>query len=181
MNFGCQRKQLNADQTVTVRCYSSDERQEKSKTAMLHGDDQSNLTIATDVPQAGAICYRRNGSGQLRILLVGSRRHGRWGVPKGNLDPGETTSAAARRESFEEAGVVGDVEATAFGSFSYHKDSSPHHYHVTVHLLHVVEAQADFPEKGMRKQKWFPLKIAIRDAAQPGLKALLSRIEGVAL
>ncbi|WP_064710947.1 NUDIX hydrolase [Rhizobium bangladeshense] len=150
---------------------------------MLHAHDQSNSTIATvrDVQQAGAICYRRNGSGQLRILLVGSRRNGRWGVPKGNLDPGETTSAAARRESFEEAGVVGDVEATAFGSFSYHKDSSPHRYNVTVHLLHVVEAQLDFPEKGTRKQKWFPLKVAIRDAAQPGLKALLSRLEGVDL
>ncbi|KRB61532.1 DNA mismatch repair protein MutT [Rhizobium sp. Root708] len=147
-------------------------------------DDQSNSAIPTaarDIQQAGAICYRRNGSGQLRVLLVGSRRNGRWGVPKGHLDPGETTSQAAGRESFEEAGVVGDVETTIFGSFSYHKDSSPHHYHVTVHLLQVAEAQLDFPEKGTRKQKWFPLKVAIRDAAQPGLRALLSRLEGTQL
>jgi 8-oxo-dGTP pyrophosphatase MutT (NUDIX family) len=154
----------------------------KSKAAML-SDDQSNSTIATarDIQQAGAICYRRNGSGQLRVLLVGSRRNGRWGVPKGHLDPDETTAQAAGREALEEAGVSGDVEATTFGSFSYHKDSSPHHYHVSVHLLHVAEAQFDFPEKGTRKQKWFPLKVAIRDAAQPGLKALLSRLQGMDL
>lgn len=39
----------------------------------------------------------------------------------------------------------------------------------------------EFPEKGTRKQKWFPLKVAIRDAAQPGLKALLSKLEGMEL
>ncbi len=146
-------------------------------------DDQSSSTITTarDIEQAGAICYRRNGSGQLRILLVGSRRNGRWGVPKGHLDPGETSAQAAGREAFEEAGVLGDVEATIFGSFSYHKDSSPHHYHVSVHFLRVAEVRLDFPEKGTRKQKWFPLKVAIRDAAQPGLKALLSKLEGMEL
>ncbi len=154
----------------------------KSKAVML-SDDQSSSTITTarDIEQAGAICYRRNGSGQLRILLVGSRRNGRWGVPKGHLDPGETSAQAAGREAFEEAGVLGDVEATIFGSFSYHKDSSPHHYHVSVHFLRVAEVRLDFPEKGTRKQKWFPLKVAIRDAAQPGLKALLSKLEGMEL
>ncbi|MDP9811312.1 hypothetical protein J2W42_004175 [Rhizobium tibeticum] len=34
----------------------------------------------------------------------------------------------------------------------------------------------EFPEKAMRKQKWFPLKIAIRDVAQPGLRTLLQRL-----
>ena len=60
--------------------------------------------IARDIRQAGAICYRRNENGDLRILLVGSRRNGRWGVPKGHLDPEETTGAAALREAFEETG-----------------------------------------------------------------------------
>lgn len=149
------------------------------KAAML-SDDQSMpaITAGRDIQQAGAICYRRNRSGQLRILLVGSRRNGRWGVPKGHLEPGETTAQAAGRESFEEAGVAGTVETTPFGSFSYRKDSSPHYYHVSVHLLHVAQAELDFPEKRTRKQKWFSLDVAIRDAAQPGLKALLSRLEG---
>jgi 8-oxo-dGTP pyrophosphatase MutT (NUDIX family) len=156
---------------------------EKSRTAMLFCDDQSTakIAIARDIQQAGAICYRKKGRGRLRILLVGSRRNGRWGVPKGHLDPGETTAQAAGRESFEEAGVIGTVETKPFGSFSYHKDSSPHHYHVSVHLLHVAGSKPDFPEKSTRKQKWFPLKVAIRDAAQPGLKALLSKLQDMDL
>jgi 8-oxo-dGTP pyrophosphatase MutT (NUDIX family) len=151
----------------------------KKSKAVMPSDEQSSSTTtsARDIQQAGAICYRRNGRGQLRILLVGSRRNGRWGVPKGHLDHGETTAQAARRESFEEAGVIGCIETTIFGSFSYRKESSPHHYHVSVHLLHVSEAKIEFPEKNTRRQKWFPLKVAIRDVAQPGLKSLLSRLE----
>lgn len=139
----------------------------------------SNATSPRDIQQAGAICYRRNRKGELSILLVGSRRNGRWGVPKGHLDPGETSHLAAGRESFEEAGVVGAVEREVFGTFSYTKDSSPHRYQVAVHLLEVSELSADFPEKAVRKQKWFTLKAAVRDAAQPGLQVLLEKLEAI--
>lgn len=155
----------------------------KPKNVMLADEPSSSpaTAITRDVQQAGAICYRRNGSGQLQILLVGSRRNGRWGVPKGHLDQGETSEVAAGRESFEEAGVVGEVDAEVFGSFNYTKDSSPHRYHVSVHLLRVTDLATDFPEKAARKQKWFPLKVAVRDAAQPGLRTLLARLETAAL
>jgi 8-oxo-dGTP pyrophosphatase MutT (NUDIX family) len=125
-----------------------------------------------DIPQAGAICYRRNKSGQLKILLVGSRRNGRWGVPKGHIEPGETGHEAALREAFEEAGVTGLIGVDTFGTFSYRKDSSPHNYIVAIHLLEVTSTSLHFPENTIRKQKWFPLKIAIREVAQPGLRSL---------
>jgi 8-oxo-dGTP pyrophosphatase MutT (NUDIX family) len=137
--------------------------------------------VGRDVQQAGAICYRRSGNGELSVLLVGSRRNGRWGVPKGHFDPGESSSAAARREAFEEAGVIGTVDTDVLRSFSYRKDSSTHRYHVAVHLLRVYEIAAEFPEKTIRKQKWFPLKVAIRDVAQPGLRVLLSQLEAAPL
>jgi len=139
----------------------------------------STPTSPRDIQQAGAICYRRNENGVLSILLVGSRRSGRWGIPKGHLDPGETSHLAAGRESFEEAGVVGAVERDVFGTFSYTKDSSPHCYQVAVHLLDVSRLSADFPEKAVRKQKWFTLKAAVRDAAQPGLQALLEKLDAM--
>lgn len=150
---------------------------------MLVDDSSSSpaTTAPRDVPQAGAICYRCNRNGRLSILLVGSRRNGRWGVPKGHIDPGETSDRAASRESFEEAGVVGEVDIETFGSFTCSKDSSAHRYHVTVHLLRVTEVSTDFPEKSVRKQKWFPLKAAVRGAAQPGLRSLLAKLETMAL
>ncbi|MFW8588214.1 NUDIX hydrolase [Rhizobium beringeri] len=86
-------------------------------------------------------------------------------MPKGHVDDGEASSAAALREAFEEAGVVGIVDKTVFGTFSYRKDTGPNRYHVAVHLLQVSRIADKFPEKSIRKTQWFPLKDAVRDAA----------------
>ena len=149
---------------------------------MLNEDAQTEFTktlSGRDVAQAGALCYRRTEGGGLDILFVGSRRDGRWGIPKGRVEDGEASSAAALREAFEEAGVVGIVDETVFGSFSYRKDTGPNHYQVAVHLLQVLRIADEFPEKSIRKTRWFRLKDAVRDAAQPGLRTLLSRVENL--
>ncbi|MBY5846402.1 NUDIX domain-containing protein [Rhizobium leguminosarum] len=146
---------------------------------MLNENAQTELakTISgRDVAQAGALCYRRNENGGLEILFVGSRRNGRWGIPKGHVEGGEVSSAAALREAFEEAGVAGVVDKTVFGTFSYRKDTSPNQYRVAVHLLKVSRIADKFPEKAVRKTQWFPLETALREAAQPGLRMLLARI-----
>ncbi|TWB44075.1 putative NUDIX family NTP pyrophosphohydrolase [Rhizobium sp. ERR 922] len=135
----------------------------------------SNVSAARDVPQAGAICYRRGDDGGLEVLLVGSRRNGRWGIPKGHIDPGETSEITAARESFEEAGVVGRVEVEIFGIFTYEKDSTPDRYHVSVHLAEVTRIAMDYPEKSTRKKAWFPLAAAPVEVSQPGLRELLRK------
>ncbi|WFU92170.1 NUDIX hydrolase (plasmid) [Rhizobium sp. CC1099] len=131
---------------------------------------------ALDVQQAGAICWRHNKKERLEVLLVGSKRNGRWGVPKGHVDPGETSDTAAAREAFEEAGVSGSVERTVFGSFEYRKEGSLNTYRVTVHLLQVTELADTYPEKAIRKSRWFPIKSAARNASQPGLRTLLRQL-----
>ncbi|WP_245456088.1 NUDIX hydrolase [Rhizobium leguminosarum] len=136
---------------------------------MLNENAQTELTKTVsgrDVAQAGALCYRRNENGGVEVLFVGSRRNGRWGIPKGHVEGGEVSSAAALREAFEEAGVAGVVDKTVFGMFSYRKDTSPNRYQVAVHLLHVSRIAEKFPEKNIRKTQWFPLKDAVRDAAR---------------
>jgi 8-oxo-dGTP pyrophosphatase MutT (NUDIX family) len=151
---------------------------------MLNESAQTELTKTVsgrDVAQAGALCYRRNENGGVEILFVGSRRNGRWGIPKGHVEGGEVSSAAALREAFEEAGVSGVVDKTVFGTFSYRKDTSPNQYHVAVHLLKVSMIADKFPEKGVRKTRWFPLETALREAAQPGLRLLLSSIRSINL
>ncbi|GAA2255759.1 hypothetical protein GCM10010430_44490 [Kitasatospora cystarginea] len=44
-----------------------------------------------------------------RVLLVKDRRTGRWGLPGGRREDGETLPEAAARETLEEAGVAVDV------------------------------------------------------------------------
>ncbi|MBY3387306.1 NUDIX hydrolase [Rhizobium laguerreae] len=151
---------------------------------MLNENAQTELVktlSGRDVAQAGAHCYRRTENGGLEMLFVGSRRNGRWGIPKGHGEDGEASSAAALREALEEAGVAGIVDKTVFGSFSYRKDTSPNRYHVAVHLLQASSIAEKFPEKSIGKTQWFPLKDAVRDAAQPGLRTLLSRVENLGL
>ncbi|WFR94348.1 NUDIX hydrolase [Rhizobium tumorigenes] len=120
--------------------------------------------------QAGAICYRRISR---EVLLITSRRSGRWGIPKGNIEAGETTAQAAEREAFEEAGIRGTCAPEILGAFAYRKEGASASYRVSVHLLDVRLAVTEFPEKGQRIMRWVPFPEAIEAVHQPGLKMLL--------
>jgi 8-oxo-dGTP pyrophosphatase MutT (NUDIX family) len=126
-----------------------------------------------EIAQAGAICFRKKAKQPLEVLLIGSRRNGRWGIPKGHIEPGETTRETATREAFEEAGIRGKVAKKIVGSFTYTKDSGVLTYRVEVHMLAVVEVLRDFPEKGIRRTQWVSIDVAAREVAQPGLRQIL--------
>ncbi|RDJ35741.1 MAG: NUDIX domain-containing protein [Crenarchaeota archaeon] len=42
-----------------------------------------------------------------------------WSIPKGKLDDGETTEEAARRETWEETGVIAPEELESLGEITY--------------------------------------------------------------
>ncbi|MCS3744105.1 MULTISPECIES: NUDIX hydrolase [unclassified Rhizobium] len=128
-----------------------------------------------DIQQAGAVCLRRTEEG-VEILLVGSKRNGRWGLPKGHIEGTETTHAAAEREAFEEAGIRGRVAVRPFGAFTYVKDTNRQRYKVTSHIIHVTSVADTFPEQATRITRWFPINDAAVEAGQPGLRALLRRL-----
>ncbi len=56
------------------------------------------------VQAAGGVVWRR-GPGGLEILLVHRPKYDDWSLPKGKLDPGESSEAAALREVEEETGI----------------------------------------------------------------------------
>ena len=108
------------------------------------------------VEQAGAICLR-DIRGRVEVLLITSRRSGRWGIPKGHIEAGEMPHETARREACEEAGIAGRVVEQAAGHFVYLKPGRTPHYRVSLHVLHVTSIQEPFPEQGHRQIKWVPL------------------------
>jgi 8-oxo-dGTP pyrophosphatase MutT (NUDIX family) len=52
---------------------------------------------------AGGVIFRCGGGGARYLLIYDG--HGNWGFPKGHLEPGEESAAAARREIAEETGL----------------------------------------------------------------------------
>jgi predicted NUDIX family NTP pyrophosphohydrolase len=78
---------------------------------------------------AGTLLYRRGSSG-IEVLLIhpsGAYNRGKpWGIPKGLPEPGEALEAAARRETWEEAGVHA-VELRPIGYVDYVKSKKRVH------------------------------------------------------
>jgi 8-oxo-dGTP pyrophosphatase MutT (NUDIX family) len=53
---------------------------------------------------AGSVVFRRQPDRSPRFLLIRDS-YGKWGLPKGHLEPGEAPSDAALRETREEVGL----------------------------------------------------------------------------
>ncbi len=58
---------------------------------------------------AGGVVFSRDGD-RLKIMLI-EDRYGRWSLPKGKQESGETLEETALREIEEETGIVGRVVA----------------------------------------------------------------------
>ncbi|KAI5477031.1 NUDIX hydrolase domain containing protein [Pseudohyphozyma bogoriensis] len=107
-----------------------------------------------------------------QFLLVSSRKHDAYVLPKGGIEEGETAAEAAERESWEEAGLI-QGSATHLSHICEIPDPSPHNkspskdpsdssfvpqtvYHFELFLLSGAPTLADdWPEKDERKdRKW---------------------------
>ena len=107
--------------------------------------------------QLAALPWRNAASPE--ILLITSRETRRWVIPKGWPMVGLSAPEAAAREAFEEAGVEGDIDATAIGCFGYWKELREGRLKavdVDVFPLRVAKELDEWPERGERTRRWFP-------------------------
>ena len=128
------------------------------------------------IRQFGALPYRQDESGELRILLVTSRDTGRWVVPKGNPMPRHAGWEDAAREAFEEAGVEGSIDRMPIGSFRYRKRARlmlPVYAEVTLFPLCVERELDRWPEQHQRRRRWFAQEEAAAAVAERKLKRLI--------
>src|SRR6185295_17513160 len=92
--------------------------------------------------QLAALPWRRGLDGALEVLLITSRESRRWVMPKGWPIKGLKASAAAAREAFEEAGLVGETSKKKVGVYSYDKrlrSGRVQHVRVGLYPMRVVE------------------------------------------
>jgi 8-oxo-dGTP pyrophosphatase MutT (NUDIX family) len=126
--------------------------------------------------QCGALPFR--GGETLEVLLVTSRGQGRWVIPKGWPMLGRSRHDAAAIEALEEAGVVGDVDATPLGEYDSVKRTRTGALtpcRVIVYPLHVAEQKSRWREQGQRVVRWFPWQDAAAAVREPGLAQIIRR------
>jgi 8-oxo-dGTP pyrophosphatase MutT (NUDIX family) len=128
------------------------------------------MAIATGAIRQAAVIAVKAG----QVCLVTSSSGKRWVIPKGCLEPGKTAGEVALQEAWEEAGLVGALQAEPVGSYLYEKYGNA--YHVTVFLLHVTEAAQEWPEHSLRQRCWLTATQALVRIEDPGLRELIRAV-----
>lgn len=134
---------------------------------------------AAEHRQFGALPWRVGRKGKVEVLLVTSRRRGRWIIPKGWPIKGRTPAQTAAREAFEEAGVVEQTSTRPIGGYNYMKmqdDGSVEKCHVTLFGLQVRGTLVNWPERKQRKRCWRRLDAAVRMIDEPELARLVDAL-----
>ncbi|MBL0374280.1 NUDIX hydrolase [Rhizobium sp. KVB221] len=131
--------------------------------AMKTGDHALRPSGVDDLQQVGVLPWRIRRDGELRVLLITSRRRGRWIVPKGWPMEGCSPLVAASREAFEEAGIFGDISPAPVTTYRYVKtldDGSQALCRVSVIGMNVRGTLSHWREKEQRQRRWFSLDAA---------------------
>jgi ADP-ribose pyrophosphatase YjhB (NUDIX family) len=113
---------------------------------------------------------------RLEVLLITSRETYRWVIPKGWPIKDKSGPFSAAQEAREEAGVEGEVDSQAIGTYPYlkrMKDGEMRPLTVEVFALRVTRELGDWPEQGERQRRWFKLGEAAESVDEQELADLI--------
>jgi 8-oxo-dGTP pyrophosphatase MutT (NUDIX family) len=127
---------------------------------------------------AGGVVYRRR-RGAVSVALAARRtRRGHlvWGLPKGEIEPGESAETAALREVREETGLEARIERP-LGDIRYFYVWEGVRVRKAVHffLMRATGGDISQHDEEMEDVRWFPLAEAVRAAAYKGEREVLQR------
>lgn len=104
-------------------------------------------------PRIGVGCIVLRGD---EILLV--RERGRWSLPKGGLEAGELVQDGARRETFEETGLVVELRDLAF-VVEFQAQTWGHHLQFFYTAREIGgELQPRDPDRDVQEARFVPLR-----------------------
>ena len=129
-------------------------------------------TLVEDSVQAAVVPYRIR-SGRVEVALITSSSGRRWIFPKGWIDEGETPAESARRESHEEAGLLGDVHDEPIALYAARKDAERT---VAVYLMRVTRELSTWAEAGWRRRRWVEIDELLEWVGRGELKRVARRV-----
>ena len=133
--------------------------------------------MSARVAQAGGIVVRKQDD-RLAVLLVRSKKDPAvWVFPKGHIEPGETAAATALRETWEEAGVEGDLDGPVGAPLEFQSGVEP----VSVQYF-LIRARTEGPSPEGRDTQWLSIDEALKMLAfQNAREKLLEAVHHVRL
>ncbi len=123
--------------------------------------------------RSGVIPYRKK-EGKTEVLLVTSIRRKNWIVPKGFIEYHMSPFQSAKKEAFEEAGVKGSNTTKILGSYKVRKNGSE--LLTKIYSMKVTRIFKDYPEKNLRKRKWFSVYDAAKKVEIDELATIIRRL-----
>ena len=127
------------------------------------------------IAQAAAIPYRMDRkTGGAEVLMIRRLDGGKWGIPKGLVDPGLSHPEAAEMEALQEAGVEGPLSERALGNFTYDKAHGT--CLVRVYSMKVSKVREHWDEERVRERRWFPIHEAADVCGREAVARLIRRL-----
>ena len=115
-------------------------------------------------PTSGGIVFRTSQDGKdIEILLIQDSK-GRWTIPKGHIEPGETAKMTARREIEEETGLKNTSILTWLGKihFKYRRADKLVLMTTQIYLVQALDThEMPIGEKWMKGIQWFSFADAL--------------------
>ncbi|NER79571.1 MAG: NUDIX hydrolase [Leptolyngbya sp. SIO1D8] len=112
---------------------------------------------------------------RLHIVLITSTNSGKWGIPKGIIEPHLSPAESAAKEALEEAGAIGQLSHTLICEYSYEKWGGT--CQVQVYPLLVTDLLSTWDESEFRERTTVPMQTAV-DMVKPVLVSVLATFRG---
>lgn len=144
----------------------------------INAGKKDKLPILNQV-SAGGVAFREK-NGQLEVAIIAMNPSGRWQLPKGLIDYGETLEQAAVREVREEAGIdtelIDKVDSIDYW-FVSDWDDTPRRIHKTVHfyLLRYVSGDVADHDHEVLESRWVTIEEALELLAFDGEKVVVKK------